>query len=215
MFELLGWSCVADDAACAVWSVVAFCCDDCTPPVPGADCVAACEVGAVLAALPADEASFDCVDEPVLGAALAGAAAPVPAACIAPARTSSSLPDVRPVGAAQPQPGLCAWVAFCVVVPVFAAVADDDASFDCETEPSLPGLSTRTEMFWFVGSTWVALDAATAAWSVDDDCVADCTGVAASAVPVLAAKAANVAASVVINRRFIEELLWYRWYRAR
>ena len=173
----------------------------------------------MLAAVPEDEASFDCVDEPVLGAgaAVAGAAASVPAACIAPARTSSSLPDARPVVAAQPQPGLCAWVAFCVVVPVFAAVADDSASFDCETAPSLPGLSTRTEMFWFVGSTWVALDAATAAWSVVDDCVADCTGtgVPAIAVPALAAKAANVAASVVIHRRFIEELLWYRWYRAR
>src|SRR5207245_1450895 len=117
MFELLGSTWVADDAACAVWSVVAFCCDDCTPPVPAADCVAAWVVGAVLAAVPDDEASFDC-DEPVLGAAVAGAAASVPAACIAPARTSSSLPDVRPVGAAQPQPRLCAWVAFCVVVPV-------------------------------------------------------------------------------------------------
>jgi hypothetical protein len=62
-------------------------------------------------------------------------------------------------------------------------------------------------MFWFVGSTWVALDAAMAAWSVDDDCVADSTGVAAIAVPALAAKAANVAASVVIHLRLIEELL--------
>ena len=141
----------------------------------------------------------------MLGAAVAGAA-PAPAACIAPARTSSSLPDVRPVGAVQAQPKLGAWVAFCVVVPVFAAVADDSASFDCETAPSLPGLSTRTEMFWFVGSTWVALDAASAAWSVDDDCVADCTGLAANAEPVPTASAVTVAASVVINR-FIEELL--------
>jgi uncharacterized protein (DUF1501 family) len=134
-------------------------------------------VGAVLAAVPADEASFDCADgaavgaaagAAVAGAAVAGAVAPVPAAWSAPARTSSSLPDVT-----QPQPSDIAWVAFCVVDAVFAAVADDEASLDCETAPSLPGLSTRTEMFWFDGSTWVALDAASAAWSVDDDCVAD------------------------------------------
>ena len=41
--------------------------------------------------------------------------------------------------------------AFCVVDAVFAAFADDSASLDCETAPSLPGLSTRTEMFWFDG----------------------------------------------------------------
>ena len=157
-----------------------------------------------MAAVPADEASFDWVDEPVLGAAVAGAAA-VPAACIAPGRTSPAFPDVRPVGMMQPQAS-SAWLAFCVVAAVFAAVADDSASFACETAPSLPGLSTRTEMFWFVGSTWVALDPASAAWSVDDDCVADCTGLAANAEPVPTASAVTVAASVVINR-FIEELL--------
>ena len=54
-------------------------------------------------------------------------------------------------GIAQPQPEASAWFAFCVVDAVFAAFADDDASLDCETAPSLPGLSTRTEMFSFEG----------------------------------------------------------------
>ena len=54
-------------------------------------------------------------------------------------------------GIAQPQLEASAWVAFCVVDAVLAALADDEASLDCETAPSLPGLSTRTEMFWFDG----------------------------------------------------------------
>jgi hypothetical protein len=39
----------------------------------------------------------------------------------------------------------------CVVAAVFAAFADDEASFDWLTAPSLPGLRTRTEMFEFSG----------------------------------------------------------------
>jgi hypothetical protein len=211
MFELLGWTWVADDAAAAVWSVEASCCDDWTPPAAGADCVAACVVGAAFAAVPADAASFDCVEAGAgAGAAVAGADADcAPAACIAPARTSSIRPDCR-----QPHPDASVWFAFCGVAAVFAAVADEDASLDCETEPSSPGLSTRTETFWFDGCTWVALDAAMAPWSVDDDCVAACTGSDANALPAIAANTASVAASVMIHR-FIEDLLGIAWYRAR
>jgi hypothetical protein len=46
---------------------------------------------------------------------------------------------------------------------VFVAFAEDAAVFVCVTAPSLPGLSTRTEMFWFEGSSCVALDRAPAA----------------------------------------------------
>jgi hypothetical protein len=113
----------------------------------------------------------------------------------------------------HPQPDASAWLVLCVVAAVFDASAVDEASLDCETAPSLPGLSTRTETFWFDGCTWVALDAASAAWSVDEDCVPDCTGPAANAEPALTARTASVAASVLSNR-FINELLWYRWYRA-
>src|SRR6266508_1310319 len=113
--------------------------------------------------------------------------------------TSSSLPDLT----TQPQPRGSVWVRFWVVDAVFAASADDEASFDCETEPSLPGLSTRTEMFSFEGWTWVALDAAIAPWVVSEDCVPDCTGPPANAVVALAARAATVTTSIV-NSRFIE-----------
>src|SRR5204863_317194 len=97
------------------------------------------------------------------------------------------------------------WLAVCVGVAVFVAAAVEAASFDCDTEPSLPGLSTRTEMFWFEGSIWVALDAARAPCSVDDDCVADCTGLEANAEPAITAKTATVAASAMIHR-FMESL---------
>jgi hypothetical protein len=76
-------------------------------------------------------------------------------------------------GTAHPHAEASAWFAVCVVDAVFAALADEAALFDCETAPSWPGLSTRTEMFWFDGCTWVALDAPSAAWLVDDDWVAD------------------------------------------
>ncbi len=72
---------------------------------------------------------------------------------------------------------------------------------DWVTLPSLPGLNTRTETFWFDGSTCVALEAAIAPWSVPDDCVADCTGdPEANAEPALTARAASEAASVVASR---------------
>jgi hypothetical protein len=88
-----------------------------------------------------------------------------------------------------------------VVPAVFAAVAVEVALLDWVTFPSLPGLNTRTEMFWFDGSTCVALEAAIAPWSVPDDCVADCTGdPAANAEPALTARAASEAASVVASR---------------
>jgi hypothetical protein len=51
---------------------------------------------------------------------------------------------------------------FWVVDAVFAAFADEAALFVCVTDPSLPGLSTRTEMLSFEGSTWTASDAAIA-----------------------------------------------------
>ncbi|MGZ6563174.1 MAG: hypothetical protein ACXVH3_25705 [Solirubrobacteraceae bacterium] len=84
---------------------------------------------------------------------------------------------------------------------MFAAFAWELAEFDCVVDPSFPGLNTRTEMLWFDGLTCVALEAAIAAWSVPDDCVADCTGgPAANAEPALTASAAREAASAVVNR---------------
>jgi hypothetical protein len=52
-------------------------------------------------------------------------------------------------------------LAVCPVRFALTAVAFDDATFDCETDPPSPGLRTRTEMFWFDGfSCFVAARAA-------------------------------------------------------
>src|SRR5579862_1493668 len=194
MFELLGSTCLADEAATAVWSVDDPCVADWTPlPPDGAACVWVCVVGAVFVAAPFDAASLVCCDA-------AGSAA-----CMAVPRTSPSEPEVT-AGTTHPQPPARVWLELCVVVAVFVASALDVASFDCVTLPSLPGLSTRTEMFWFEGWIWVALEAAAAVWSVDDPWVDDWTG-SASAFPHVAASTASATTSVVINRLMCEELL--------
>src|SRR5579859_5699086 len=100
MFELLGSTCLADEAATAVWSVDDPCVADWTPlPPDGAACVWVCVVGAVFVAAPVDAASLDCCDAVGAGAAevVDGAAA-----CMAVPRTSPSDPEVT-VGTAHPQ----------------------------------------------------------------------------------------------------------------
>jgi len=64
--------------------------------------------------------------------------------------------------APQPQPPAWDWDAPWVVPARLPAVADDDASFDCDTEPPSPGLRTRIETFEFDGSTCFAADSAAA-----------------------------------------------------
>jgi hypothetical protein len=152
----------------------------------------------VFVAAPVDAASLDCCDAAGAGAADVDGAA----ACMAVPRTSPIEPEVT-VGTAHPQPPASVWLELCVVVAVFVASAFDVASFDCVTLPSLPGLSTRTEMFWFDGWIWVALEAAAAVWSVDDPWVDDWTG-SASALPHVAASTASATTSVVINRLICE-----------
>ena len=44
------------------------------------------------------------------------------------------------------------WELPCVVGAELVASAVEEASFDCETAPSLPGLRTRTEMFELLGA---------------------------------------------------------------
>jgi hypothetical protein len=105
-----------------------------------------------------------------VGAAEAGAAFAA-AACSALSSTSPTLPDLM-TGTAHPQP-LWVCVEPWVVVAVFVAFADEAALFDWVTAPFVPGLPMRTEMFSFVGAICTALDAAMAAWFVDDDCVDD------------------------------------------
>jgi hypothetical protein len=87
-----------------------------------------------------------------------------------------------------------------LVVASFVAFAEDVASFDWFTDPSSPGLSTRTETFWFDGCTWVALDEASAACPVSAVWPANWTGLSANAVVELAARTARATTSATRNR---------------
>ena len=67
----------------------------------------------------------------------------------------------------QPQPVPdCDCAVFCIVDAALPAVADDPTVFAWDTEPPLPGLSTRIETLVFEGWSWVAADSAPAAWPV-------------------------------------------------
>ena len=61
------------------------------------------------------------------------------------------LGDGVELGGGVPVTGVCVLV--WVGVAVFVASAVEVASFDWSTEPSLPGLRTRTEMFELLGFT--------------------------------------------------------------
>src|SRR5689334_23700856 len=67
------------------------------------------------------------------------------------------------------------WVALCVVVAVLPEVAEEAALLVCETLPSLPGLSTRTETLLLLGSICFASDSAPDSWPVSLRCTDDCT----------------------------------------
>src|SRR3982751_6662850 len=66
------------------------------------------------------------------------------------------------------------WLAFCVVVAVLPDVADEAALLVWLTLPSLPGLSTRTEMLLLLGAICFAAESAAESWPVPacwtDDC---------------------------------------------
>ena len=56
----------------------------------------------------------------------------------------------------------------------FAAVADESTLFDWSTEPSSPGLRTRTEIFVFFAPACSAFDAAKASCSLSASCPIAC-----------------------------------------
>src|SRR5262249_1770241 len=156
--------CFADEAATAPCSVPADCCDDWTPPEPPfCDCEPVCVVGAAFEASPVEPASFVCELDAESGAAAGWCPSDPPVIWSAPERTEEGAPGWRPEMVEsrpeQPQPP-CFWVELCVVDALFDALADELAVFDCDTEPSSPGPSTRTEMLSFEGCTCVALEAA-------------------------------------------------------
>src|SRR5205823_3286400 len=75
----------------------------------------------------------------------------------------------------HPQDGPWFWVAVCVVSALLPAKAEESALLLCVTEPSLPGLSTRTDSFELLGAICFASDSAAAFWSVSADWVDACT----------------------------------------
>src|SRR5207342_1361866 len=70
--------------------------------------------------------------------------------CTVPERAAAlcSLSADWPISWVPPPPAWF-WLADCAVPFRLPAAAFEDATFDCETEPLLPGLRTRTEMFSF------------------------------------------------------------------
>jgi hypothetical protein len=140
---------------------------------PPADWSAFCVVPARLPAPALDAAVFDCVTEPSLPGLRTriGTFVLLGASCAAAesATASWSVP-ADCCDDWTPPPPAAAWSAFCVVELRLPAPADEAALFDCETAPSLPGLSTRIAMLVLLGATCVALEPATACCEVVADC---------------------------------------------
>ena len=92
-----------------------------------------------------------------------------PANCRLPASCFATWMSVGLLQPQEPLPAPCFWSDHCLVVSVFDAVAVDESEFDWLTEPSLPPLSTRTELSTFSGSICLAEDAAPASWAFSAD----------------------------------------------
>src|SRR3954468_8667132 len=69
-------------------------------------------------------------------------------------------------------PPAAVWLPFCDVPARFPATALEPTALDCETEPPLPGLLTRTGDASFDAPFCTAADAARAPCAVDASCVA-------------------------------------------
>ena len=130
------------------------------PEPPGDDCVAVWPLPFVFAAFAPEVSVFDWLVEPpeppptTAVGALPFEAANWPAAESAPAACPLSAACVAAwIGAdAHPQPTPeSACVEFCVAVFAFVAEAVDCAELVWLTDPSLPGLSTRTDVLSFDG----------------------------------------------------------------
>jgi hypothetical protein len=93
----------------------------------------------------------------------APAACPVSADCL-----SVWIPEPEPPQPQVAPPCVCELV--WPVVPELPAVACEPAVLDCVTEPSLPGLRTRTGTFVLLAPSCAAVLSAPASWSVADCC---------------------------------------------
>src|SRR4029079_9266636 len=107
--------------------------------------------------------SFDCSTEPLppglrtrigafsLDAPNWNAAAPASASC----RLHAPWPATCRYEPPWPPP-VCDWSIDASVLLAFSAAATAVVLFDCETSPSLPGLSTRIDSLLFDGFSWTA-----------------------------------------------------------
>ena len=78
------------------------------------------------------------------------------------------MPEPEPV---QPHEALpWSWVLVWPVVAALPDVACEPTLFVCDTEPSLPGLSTLTGRLAFDAPAWAAAERASASWSVPACC---------------------------------------------
>src|SRR5262245_22888655 len=188
-----GWSCSVAAMAPAFCSESADWPMSCSPPLPHlhllppvCDWSAAWPVQLTLPADAFDDAVFDCVTEPPSPglktrtvtfefdgfSCFVAAKAPAswsesadwPMACVPP-----SPPHL------QESPPSCVCPAVCFVAFRLPASAFDDAAFDCETSPSLPGLRTRTLTFSFDGFVCSVAASAAASCSESADCPMTCS----------------------------------------
>jgi hypothetical protein len=161
-------------------------------------------------------ALFDCVTEPpppglstrtgafVFDAPVCVAAERAAAACSLPADCVAVCTPVDPAPQhAGEVPLACACEALWSDEFAFDAFALLSTLFDCETEPSFPGLRTRIPTLVLLGWFCTAPDAAPAAWVLVADWSATCTpvdGVFAAATPVMEDRANTHTVSAIIDR---------------
>ena len=120
---------------------------------PSPFCVAVCVTGAVFCAFAEDSASFDWDTEPPFPGLrtrterfeFSGWSCFAEDSAVEPCVVSAVCVDDW-----TPEP-LPVWELPWLVVAELLASADEEASFDCETAPSSPGLRTRTETFELLG----------------------------------------------------------------
>ena len=156
MFFAPDW--LAPDAAAACCWLSADCPTACVPEPPAEFWSAVWPVAFAFAAVALDSTLFDCETEPLfpglrtrtgMFVLLAPLCVAYDSAC-ADWLLSADCP-IACVPPAHPHEPFWVWPADWPVRFAFPAVAFELAVFDCETSPPLPGLRTRTEMFWFAG----------------------------------------------------------------
>src|SRR5919106_2733620 len=207
-----GFSCSVAEIAAAFWSLSADWPMSCVPSLPhlqeSPDCVWSADwpVRFALPAVASDDAVFSCVTEPPspsLRTRTGTFSFDAPSWAVSPtAIASCSFSACWPI-TCSPEPS-CVWPAVCSVAFRFPAVAFEVASLVCETSPSSPSLSTRTDVLLFVGCSCAVPAAAPASWSLPASWPASwTTGGLAVAVPTPVTSRRRTPTASARQRRFI------------